>query len=131
MLRILKGQNQLLCVRTESCADMEKRDVVMSFRVTPTEATIIRERINDAGMKKPGAYLRKMALDGYVIKLDLQDVKEVTRLMRITSNNINQYTKKANETGSIYLQDIQEVKNNQKKLWELLRNILEHLSTIK
>ena len=120
-----------LLVLIESCADMEKRDVVMSFRVTPTEATIIRERINDAGMKKPGAYLRKMALDGYVIKLDLQDVKEVTRLMRITSNNINQYTKKANETGSIYLQDIQEVKNNQKKLWELLRNILEHLSTIK
>ena len=110
---------------------MEKRNVVMSFRVTPTEAAIIRERISDAGMKKPGAYLRKMALDGYVIKLDLQDVKEVTRLMRITSNNVNQYTKKANETGSIYIQDIQEVKNNQERLWELLRNILEHLSTIK
>lgn len=110
---------------------MEKRDVVMSFRVTPSEAALIRERMIDAGIKKPGAFLRKMAVDGYVIKLDLGDVKEVNRLMRITSNNINQYAKKANETGSIYLQDIKEIQNNQRRLWELLRNILEHLSTIR
>lgn len=110
---------------------MEKRNVVMSFRVTPSEATKIREKMYDAGIKKPGAYLRKMAIDGYIIRMDLEDVKEVTRLMRINSNNINQYAKKANETGSIYLQDIQEVKESQQRLWEQLRDILERLSTIR
>lgn len=110
---------------------MEKRNVVMSFRVTPFEAAKIREKMYDAGIKKPGAYLRKMAIDGYIIRMDLEDVKEVTRLMRINSNNINQYAKKANETGSIYLQDIQEVKESQQRLWEQLRDILERLSTIR
>jgi len=110
---------------------MEKRDVVMSFRVTPSEAAKIRERMYDAGIKKPGAYLRKMAIDGYIIRMNLEDLKEVTRLMRITSNNINQYAKKANETGSIYLQDIQDVKDTQQKMWEQLRDILERLSTIR
>ena len=105
--------------------------MVMSFRVTPSEAAKIRERMYDAGIKKPGAYLRKMAIDGYIIRMDLEDLKEVTRLMRITSNNINQYAKKANETGSIYLQDIQDVKDTQQKMWEQLRDILERLSTIR
>ena len=105
--------------------------MVMSFRVTPSEAAKIRERMNNAGIKKPGAYLRKMAIDGYIIRMDLEDLKEVTRLMRITSNNINQYAKKANETGSIYLQDIQDVKDTQQKMWEQLRDILERLSTIR
>ena len=120
-----------LPVLIESCADMEKRDVVMSFRVTPSEAACIRERMKDAGIKKPGAFLRKMAMDGYIIRMDLADVKEVLRLMRIDSNNINQYAKRANETGSVYIEDIKDIQKHQEKLWEYLREILERLSTIK
>ena len=74
---------------------MEKRDVVMSFRVTPSEAKRIKDRMKDAGVRKPGAFLRKMAVDGYIIRLDLEELREATRLMRITSNNVNQYAKKA------------------------------------
>ncbi len=120
-----------LAVRRGRLSDMEKRDVVMSFRVTPSEAKRIKDRMKDAGVRKPGAFLRKMAVDGYIIRLDLEELREATRLMRITSNNLNQYAKKANETGSIYETDVKEIKKNQEGLWELLNGILERLSTIR
>ena len=59
--------------------------------------------MDELGIRSMGAYLRKMALDGYCIRLDLQDVKALVSLLRICSNNLNQYAKRANETGSIYL----------------------------
>ena len=120
-----------LAVRRGRLSDMEKRDVVMSFRVTPSEAKRIKDRMKDAGVRKPGAFLRKMAVDGYIIRLDLEELREATRLMRLTSNNVNQYAKKANETGSIYETDVKEIKKNQEGLWELLNGILERLSTIR
>ncbi len=131
---MLKKQSQYqdaLAVRRGRLSDMEKRDVVMSFRVTPSEAKRIKDRMKDAGVRKPGAFLRKMAVDGYIIRLDLEELREATRLMRITSNNVNQYAKKANETGSIYETDVKEIKKNQEGLWELLNGILERLSTIR
>ena len=67
------------------------------------ERDIVRRKMEEAGIRNMAAYIRKMAIDGYVIRLDLNDVKEVARLLRINSNNLNQYAKRANETGSIYI----------------------------
>ena len=131
MLKKQSRYQDALAVRRGRLSDMEKRDVVMSFRVTPSEAKRIKDRMKDAGVRKPGAFLRKMAVDGYIIRLDLEELREATRLMRITSNNVNQYAKKANETGSIYETDVKEIKKNQEVLWELLNEILERLSTIR
>ena len=86
--------------------------------------------MKEAGVKNMSAYVRKMAIDGYVIRLDLSDVKEVTRLLRINSNNLNQYAKRANETGSIYLEDVNEIKAQQEQLWELMKEILQRIATI-
>ena len=94
------------------------------------ERDIVRRKMEEAGIRNMAAYIRKMAIDGYVIRLDLSDVKEVARLLRINSNNLNQYTKRANETGSIYLEDIKELKFQQEKLIELMRGILQRLATI-
>ena len=96
MLKKQSRYQDALAVRRGRLSDMEKRDVVMSFRVTPSEAKRIKDRMKDAGVRKPGAFLRKMAVDGYIIRLDLEELREATRLMRITSNNVNQYAKKAN-----------------------------------
>ena len=74
---------------------MLKRNVQMFFRVSEEENQRIREKMDEVGIKSIGAYLRKMALDGYCIRLEMSDVKEAVRLLRITSNNINQYTKLA------------------------------------
>ena len=84
---------------------MSRQGGMVYARVTPEEWDLIRERMREAGMTNTSAYIRKMALNGYVINVDLGDVKEVLRLLRINSNNLNQYAKRANETGSIYEAD--------------------------
>ena len=70
-------------------------------------------------------------MDGYIVVIDLSDVKEAIRLLRINANNLNQYAKRANETGSIYLEDIKDLQKTQQELWQVMRGILERLSSIK
>ncbi len=99
-------------------------------RFKPGDRDIVRRKMKEAGINNMAAYVRKMAIDGYVVRLDLSDVKEVSRLLRINANNINQYAKRANETGSIYLEDIKDIKRGQEELWILMKEILQRLSTI-
>ena len=99
-------------------------------RFKPGERDIVRRRMEEAGITNMAAYIRKMAIDGYVIRLDLSDIKEASRLLRINANNINQYAKRANETGSIYLEDIKDIQAQQEKLWELMKEILQRIATI-
>ena len=72
----------------------------------------------------------KMALDGYSVKLDLQDVKEMVSLLRRCSNNLNQYAKRANETGNIYEADIQDMQARLDEIWAIGKEILLRLSSI-
>ena len=108
-----------------------RRNKPLKVWATEEETAKIKERMKEAGIRNMGAYIRKMAIDGYVIRVDLSDVKEVIKLMRANSNNINQYAKRANETGSIYYEDIKDIKRHQEELWEVLREILDRLSTIR
>lgn len=75
-------------------------------------------------------YMIRMALHGYVIVMDLSDLKEVLRLLQISGNNLNQYAKKANETGSIYHEDIEELRTNQKEILQEMRKVLDRLTAI-
>ena len=109
---------------------MEHRTEQFHFFATPEEAKLIREKEKSAGILNESAYLRKMAIDGYLIQIDLSDVKEAVRLLGITSANMNQYAKKANETGSIYKEDIADIKAHQDELWQVMKDILQRLSTI-
>ena len=106
------------------------RNKQILFLVNKEEEKMIKEKMATTGITHLGAYLRKMAIDGYVIQMDLEDVKEVVRLLRISSNNLNQYAKKANETGSIYKEDLQELKDNQEELWKLMKVILSKLADL-
>lgn len=109
----------------------EHRTIQMSFRNTESEVKRIRNRMSLVGMKSPSAYLRKMAMDGYIVVIDLRDVREAIRLLRIDANNLNQYAKKANETGSIYLKDIKHLQKSHSEIWQVMRDILDRLSSIK
>lgn len=71
-----------------------------------------------------------MALDGYCINLDLQDVKELVSLLRRCSNNLNQYAKRANETGNIYESDIKDLQERLEEIWTDMKEVLVHLSSI-
>ncbi|MBR1857859.1 MAG: plasmid mobilization relaxosome protein MobC [Oribacterium sp.] len=102
----------------------------LEARLTEQELKLIEDKIKQCGIKNKSAYLRKMAIDGYLIQLDLSDVKEMIRLLRINSNNLNQYARKANECGSVYEKDIRDLQNQQKFLWVEMRKILENLSKL-
>lgn len=109
---------------------MASNKVRIFVKMTPEEKQKIRKRMEDAGFKNLSAYVRKMLLNGYIIKLDLSDMKEVLRLLRISSNNLNQYAKRANETGSIYLADVKELQESQKEILAAVGDILERLATL-
>ena len=98
--------------------------------MTNKEYEIIRGKMQDAGVVNMSAFMRKMAIDGYMILLDLSDVNEVVRLLKINSNNLNQVAKKANESGIIYIQDIRQLQNQQSEIWEAVKKILVRLSNI-
>ena len=79
-----------------------KRDVPVLFWVSAEELELIHQKMQQYGTENLSAYLRKMALDGYVVKLDLPELKELVSLMRRSSNNLNQLTRKVHETGRVY-----------------------------
>lgn len=106
--------------------DKLRKEIVL----TEEEKEIIKKRMKEAGMNNMSAYIRRMALYGYVIHLDMPDIKEILRLMKINSNNLNQYAKKANETGNVYQEDINDLLQNQQKLLILLGGVLDQLLKI-
>ena len=109
----------------------EKRDEILILRVSPLEKKLIRRKMEELGIQNMSAYIRKMALDGYCINLDLTDVKELVHLLRMCSNNLNQYAKKANQTGSIYEEDIQDLKDRFDEFWEIAKELLTRLAVIR
>ena len=109
---------------------MRKRNIQLNFRVTEAEHERIRLRMKQADVRNQAAFLRKMSMDGYIVSLDLPDIREMVRLLRISSNNLNQYAKKANQNGSIYEADIMDLKARQEDLWNQTQKILAKLSSI-
>ena len=75
-----------------------KRDIQLKVRVTPEERAMIETKMAQLGTTNMGAYLRKMAIDGYVVKLDLPELRELVSLLRYSSNNLNQLTRRVHET---------------------------------
>ena len=86
--------------------------------------------MQETGISSLTAYVIRMAIHGYVLKMDLSDLKEMLRLMQISGNNLNQYAKKANETGSVYYEDIEELRAVQKEILREMRKVLEKLTAI-
>ena len=83
-----------------------KREVQVNFRVSPEELALIEQKMSQLGTNNREAYLRKMALDGYMVQLDLPELKELVSLLRRSSNNLNQLTRRVHETGRIYDADL-------------------------
>ena len=84
--------------------------------------------MREAGTTSMGAYLRKMALDGYILRLDLPELKEILSQLRYMGNNVNQIAKRANEVGVIDEMDIRGVSKRQERMLEQMARLLEKLS---
>lgn len=83
--------------------------------------------MREAGTTNMGAYLRKMALDGYILRLDLPELKEILSQLRYMGNNVNQIAKRANEVGVIDEMDIRGVSKRQERMLEQMARLLEKL----
>ena len=91
----------------------------------------IDKKMEQMGTDNMSAYIRKMVIDGYVVKLELPELRELTSKMKRISNSENQIAKRLNETDNIYEADIEEIKKNQEEIYEGIRKILTSLSKIK
>ena len=111
-------------------AAKRKREGQVNFRVSPEELALIEQKMSQLGTVNREAYLRKMALDGYVVKLDLPELKELVSLMRYSSDNLNQLTRKVHETGRVYDADLEDISQRQEQLWEGVQKILAQLSKL-
>ena len=110
---------------------MSKRTEELKIRISSEDKERIKLKMEDAGVLNMSAYVSKMALDGICIKLDLKDVRQLTVMLRRCSDNLNQYAKRANETGSIYAAGIEDLQNRLDEIWELSRQSLASLSAIR
>ncbi len=100
------------------------------FMVTDKERAMIERRMAQTGIKNMRAYLLKMAIDGQVIHLELESVREMVRLLSNATNNINQIARRVNETGNIYAADLDDLSGQYDKLWGQAKEILRKLAAL-
>ena len=105
-------------------AGQNKKTVRVEFVMSEQDAELVKGRMAELGITNLSAYLRKMAVDGYIIHLDMGDIQEMVRLLRICSNNLNQYAKRANETGSVYAADVEDLRTRLDGLWDGMDKLL-------
>ena len=98
--------------------------------VTPEEQALIADRMTEAGISNMGAYMRKMALNGYVLHVDLSDIRELVSLQRRCANNLNQVAIHVNTYGGIYPSEIAALQKDYANLWEPLSELLKKLSKV-
>lgn len=104
-----------------------KRNIQMKFYVTEEEKTLIEEKMKLLPTQRYGAYLRKMAIDGYIIYTDTKNIKAFTTELQSIGRNINQIAKRVNAGAPVYEADITEIRERIDQIWQLQRYILSSL----
>lgn len=106
------------------------RSTQLHFYVNDQELDLIRTKMKQVGTDNMSSYLRKMAVDGYVIRLDMKELRELTRLLGNMAGSENQIAKRVNETGTVYAEDLEEIKKNQEEIKESVNKILQSLADL-
>lgn len=99
-----------------------KRNIKLTFRVTQEEKDLVRRKMILSRTNNMEAYLRKMAIDGYIINTDTTPIKKQYEEMHKIGVNINQIAKKVNTTGQVYQEDMKEVQRMVKEIWRILKS---------
>ena len=107
-----------------------KRNIQIIFWVSEEEREQIQAKMEQVGTENLSAYLRKIAIDGYILKLDLPELREMISLLRRSSNNLNQIAKRLNETGRFYAADMEDILQRQEQLWQAANTILTRLALV-
>jgi hypothetical protein len=115
----------------EETTPNRNRSRQVKFWVSDEEHALLQKKMKAAGGVNQGAYIRKMILDGYIVNLDIPELKEIIRLLSITSNNVNQMARQLHSSNSIYPQELTEVETQLDQVYKLLRKVMKGLSKIR
>lgn len=107
-----------------------KRNMFLLIRINDEEREQIQARMELAGTENMSAFIRKMALDGRIILLDMDEIKTLVNLLRRTSANVNQIAKRVNATSRVYENDLSEIQNRLGEVWAALDGVLRKLAVI-
>ena len=101
-----------------------KRNIQIKFRVTEEERKLIEQKMSQLPTKYIGAYMRKMAIDGFIIYTDLSEFKDFQKELQAIGRNVNQIAKRVNSRSTAYYTDITEIKEQLDEIWKLQRRML-------
>lgn len=107
-----------------------KRSKQLKVWISQEEQEMIRQKMAEFGTTNLGAFVRKMVIDGYIIKLDLPELKEIIRLLGSIANNVNQIARRVNAGGSVYKEDLEEINANLEQVYKMLRKVMKRLGKI-
>ena len=107
-----------------------KRNKQLKIWISREEQDMIRQKMAEFGTDNMGAFVRKMVIDGYIIKLDLPELQEIIRLLGSIANNVNQIARRVNAGGNVYKEDLEEVNANLDQNYKMLRKVMKSLSKI-
>lgn len=108
----------------------EGRNIGLYTKVSQEEKEIINRKMELLGTTNLRAYLRKMAVDGYIVQLDMRSVVELVKLLRSISNNINQIARRCNETRNLYAQDVEDLQKGCNQVWKEVHALLKKFETL-
>ena len=106
------------------------RDSFLLVRINDEERERIQARMDEVGTKNMSAFIRKMALDGRIVLLDMDEIRTLVSLLRRTSANVNQIAKRVNAMSRVYENDLTEIQNRLGEVWLALDDVLRKLAVI-
>ena len=114
----------------EETTPNRNRSRQVKFWVSEEEYQLLQKKMEAAGGVNQGAYIRKMILDGYIVNLDIPELKEIIRLLGPIGNNVNQMARKVNAGSSIYKEDIEEINTKLEQVYKMLIRVMRGLGNI-
>ncbi len=108
----------------------EGRSVGLFTKVSPEEKAVIDQKMALLGTSNLRAYLRKMAVDGYIVQLDMSAVAELVKLLRSISSNVNQIARFCNSSHSLYEPDVADLKRGYEAAWKEISKLMKKFENL-
>ena len=118
----------MVMITDKTTPEKQKKSEALYIKVSPEEKAKIERNMKIIGITNISAFVRRMCLDGGIYKVDLPEIQEVSRLMNITANNVNQLTKRVNGGGNAYREDVAEVNETLTECRTLFGKIMAKLA---
>jgi uncharacterized protein (DUF1778 family) len=120
---------EVTVIEAEKRKPNRERGVAITFRVSEDERALIERRMEQSGVKNLRAYMVKMAIDGHVVHIELEGIREMTRLLSNATNNLNQIARRVNQDGNLYAADIEDLREKYDSLWAQAKKILREMNS--